>query len=231
VSKAGALAAPVHDAGGAVLDGFGFVFGGGNVMPGSVVQRVDPMSRTITVGDLPVARADLSAVSVAGEILIIGGGTSSGPDARVLATSDGRRFRTVGRLLVGVRYPAVAVVGDLVYVIGGSTPSGDTRVIQAIDPRTGVVRIVGRLAQGSSHASALVVAGGLLIAGGRAAGLAQDGLWRFDVVGGTVTRIGRLPYPVSDAAVVVADGIGYLIGGEGLRPLATIIALTAIKHR
>jgi len=209
-----------------VLGGLGYVFGGGMVVAGSVVQGVGPTGRATTVGSLPAMRADLSAVAVDGELLIVGGGTPAGPDDRVLATTDGRHFRVVADLLVGVRYPAVAVVDGVVYVIGGSTPSGDSQAIQAVDPRTGVVRLVGRLAHGLSHASALVVGGALLIAGGRAAGLAQDGLWQIDVTAGTARSIGRLPYAVSDAAVAVLDGTGYLIGGEGLHPLGTIIALT-----
>jgi len=160
-----------------------------------------------------------------GELVVVGGGTPARPDARVLATSDGRHFRIVAKLLVGVRYPAVAAVGGIVYIIGGSTPSGDVRVIQAVDPRTGVVRVIGHLAHGLSHATALVVGGAFLIAGGQAGGRAQDALWQLDVARGTVTRIGRLPYAVSDMAAVVVNGIGYLIGGEGLRPVASIITL------
>jgi len=226
VFSGGALAAPVHDAGGAVLGGSGFVFGGGSVVPGSLVQRVGPTGAAIAVGQLPVVRADLVAVSVDGELLIVGGGTPARPDARVLATTDGGRFRAVAMLAVGVRYPAVAVVGGLVYVIGGSTPSGDSSVIQEIDPHTGLVRIVGHLTDGLSHASALVVGGALLIAGGRKGGSAQDALWELDVARGTVTRIGRLPYAVSDMAAVVVGGIGYLIGGEGLAPVASIITVS-----
>jgi hypothetical protein len=226
VSEAGTLAAPVHDAGGAVLGGSGFVFGGGQVGPGSIVQRVGPSGGAITVGQLPAVRADLVAVSVDGELVVVGGGTPARPDPRVLATTDGRHFRVVATLPVGVRYPAVAVVGGIVYVVGGSTPSGDARVIQALDPGTGVVRVIGRLGQGLSHASALVVGGAFLIAGGQVGGRTQDALWQLDLASGTVTRIGRLPYPVSDMAAVVVDGIGYLIGGEGLAPVASIITVS-----
>ena len=228
VSEEGGLAAPVHDAGGAVLGGSGYVFGGGRVGPGSGVQRVGPSGVAITVGQLPAARADLVAVAVAvdGELIVVGGGTPARPDPRVLATTDGRHFRSVATLPVGIRYPAVAVVGGIVYVVGGSTPSGDARVIQALDPRTGVVRIAGHLGQGLSHASALVVGGVFLIAGGQAGGRAQDALWKLDVASGTVTRIGRLPYAVSDMAAVVVGGVGYLVGGEGLAPVASIIMVS-----
>ena len=169
---------------------------------------------TATVGRLPAPRADLSALSVAGELLVIGGGTASGPDPRVLATTDGVRFRTIARLALAVRYPAVATIGGLVYVVGGSTAAGDTRVIQSIDPRTGAVHVVGRLPEPISHASALVIGGHLLVAGGRFAGRPQDLVWRLDPARGTVVRLGRLPYAVSDAAPAVLGDMGYLIGGE-----------------
>ncbi len=227
VSGAGTLAPPVHDAAGGVLGGSGFIFGGGRLVAGAVVQRIGSTGGATLVGHLPAVRADLAAVSVDGEIVVVGGGTPASPDDRVLATTDGRHFRTVATLLVGVRYPAVAVAGGMVYVIGGSTPSADADVIQAIDPLTGDVRIVGHLAHRLSHASAFVLGGTLLIAGGRVAGRAQNELWQLDVASGIVTRAGRLPYPVSDATTAVIDGTGYLIGGEGLGSLASIITIAA----
>ena len=224
-TSVGRLAAPVHDAGAASLGSLTFIFGGGRFGPGSVVQRVDGTGGSTVAGHLPAARADLAAVAIDGEFVVVGGGTPARPDRRVLATTDGVRFRTVATLLVGVRYPAVVVVAGSLYVIGGSTPSGDTSVIQMVDPRTGVVRIVGQLPYGLSHAVALDVGGHVLIAGGRRAGLAQDALWSLDATS-RIVRVGRLPYPVSDAAAVVVDGVGYLIGGEGAAgPLASIISL------
>lgn len=38
--------------------------------------------------------------------------------------------------------------------------------------------------------------------------------------------MGQLPYAVSDMAAAVVGGIGYLIGGEGLGPVASIITVT-----
>jgi Kelch motif len=225
VSAGGTLADPVHDAGGATLGGTGFIFGGGRSGPGAIVQRVGLRVPSTTVGSLPAVRADLVVAAIDGEAIIVGGGTPTRYDDRVLATTDGRHFRTVARLLVGVRYPGVAVVGEVAYVVGGSTPAGDSPIIQAIDLRTGVVRIAAHLERGLSHASALVIDGNLVIAGGRTGGLAQDGFWRFDPVSATVAPVGRLPYPVSDTAAVVVDGIGYLIGGEDHGPLASIITV------
>ena len=83
MTAAAALASPVHDAGGAMLGGSALVIGGGQRLAGSSVQRLATTGNTATVGRLPAPRADLSALSVAGELLVIGGGTASGPDSRV----------------------------------------------------------------------------------------------------------------------------------------------------
>ena len=225
VSGAGALASAVHDAGGAVLDGVGFVLGGGRLIAASVVQRVGQAGDTRDIGHLPAPRADLVALALDGEIVVVGGGTPAHPDGQVLATTDGRHFRTVATLGVAVRYPAVAALGGLVYVIGGSTPAGDSRSIQAVDPGTGIVRTIGHLAHGLTDASAFVIGGALIVAGGRTAGRAQSAILQLDTASGTVTTVGRLPYAVSDAAAVVVDGTGYLIGGEDTGLLASVVTI------
>lgn len=227
VALTGALAVAVHDAGAAGLGDAGFVFGGGRTVAGRSVQRIDAAGRAMLVGELPVARADLAAVSVAGEILIVGGGTPGQPDARVLATTDGIHFRELARLGVAVRYPAVAVLDGIVYVAGGSTRSGETDAIQTIDPATGAVRVVGRLPHPIADATALVVGGQLLVVGGRDRGRALDELWAVGSGGGSARAVGHLPYAVADAAGVVIGGAGYLIGGETTTAIASIIAISA----
>jgi Kelch motif len=224
-SVIGAMPVAVHDAGAAVIDGFGLVFGGGSSAPTSVAQRLNASAAGSIVGELPANRADLAAVEVDGELVIVGGGTPARNDDRVLATSDGRTFRQVARLVVPVRYPAVAVSNGIVYVIGGRTDAGDSNLVQAMNPRTGTTRIVGHLARGLSHASAFVVGDVLLVAGGRTAGVAQDAVWHIDLTRGTATEVGRLPYRVSDMASAVVDGVAYLIGGEQVGPIASIITV------
>jgi hypothetical protein len=225
VSRVGSLQAPVHDAGGAVLGGVGYMVGGGRFGPGAAVQKLGPSGVNDLVGELPTIRADLVAVTVGDRLIVVGGGTPAQPDRSVLATTDGIHFALIAELRVGVRYPAVATVGGLIYVIGGSTPGGDSNLIQVVDPSSGTVRTVGHLAHPLSHASALVVGGRLLIAGGRSGGRAENAVWQLDPATGQVQAIGRLPYSISDAAAVVADGIGYLVGGEAAGPVATTILI------
>jgi hypothetical protein len=227
VSALGTLAVAVHDAGAAVLGNAGFVFGGGRTVAGQRVQRIDAAGRVTRIGELPAPRADLAAIAVAGEVLIVGGGTPARPDPRILASTDGIHFREVARLIVAVRYPAVAVLDGIVYVAGGSTPSGETGAIQAIDPATGVVRLVGHLPHPIADATALLVGGELVLAGGRDRGRVLDELWLIGSGGRSVSNAGHLPYAVADAAGVTIGGVGYVIGGETNGPISSILTITA----
>ena len=226
VTSAGRLAEAVHDAGGALLGGMPLVIGGGSVVAGTAVQRIEAGGRTLLVGRLPGPRADLGAVTVDGRVVVVGGGTPSAPDPRVLATTDGVRYATVATLRVAVRYPAVAALGGRVFVVGGTDLSGEVADIQVIDIATGSVRVIGRMPTGLTDAVALVLGGRLIVAGGRAGGRVQDAIWQVDPTTGAVTRIGRLPMPVADAAGVVVDGVGYLVGGEAGARLASIVSVT-----
>jgi hypothetical protein len=227
VHSAGKMAFAVHDAGAAQGNGRALIFGGGSAAPATVVQRVGPGSPSAIVGQLPKPRADLSAAAIGSEMLVVGGGTPEVYDRTVLTTVDGSHFRSIGNLVLGVRYAAVVVEGTKVYVIGGATPTGDANTIQAVDPASGAVRIVARLPETLSHASAFALGGEVLIAGGRHAGQPQSGIWSFDPGTGAVRPIGHLPYAVSDAATAVVDGVGYLIGGEGIgRIFRSIISIS-----
>ena len=215
-TPAGRLAAPVHDAAGALLGGTAYVFGGGERQTVADVQAVVPGRRALLAGRLPAPRSDLAAATVAGRAYLVGGYDGRAPSRSVLETADGRHFRTVAQLPRGVRYPALAGDGEVVYVFGGELAAGtESRAIQAIDLRTGTVRVVGKLPQGLAHAAAVRLGGRIYLAGGRSGGRATDAVWRFDPAGGRVNPVGRLPGPVSDAAAVVAGGSAWLLGGEG----------------
>jgi hypothetical protein len=224
-STVGRLAHPVHDAAGVQLLGSMLVLGGGASTQDAWVQRVVAGARSDVPGQLPVSRADLGAVVVGSEAIVVGGGASGRADPRVLATSDGTHFRVVARLPVPVRYAAVAAVGNTVIVVGGTSSAGDVALIQAVDLRRGTVAVVGRLPQSLSHATALVIGGVVVVAGGRHDGRVLDRLLEVDPATFSVRIAGRLPGARSDAAGVVVDGVGYLVGGEAAHPLATITTI------
>lgn len=225
LSPLGALAVPVHDAAGVAVGGASLIFGGGNAAPVSVVQRIDSSTVAGVVGDLPTARADLSAVSIGNSAIVIGGGAFGVLDREILATEDGVRFRVLATLLVGVRYAAVAATGGLIYVIGGAAAAGDVADIQRLDPVTGQVDLIGQMPQPISHASAIVIGGRILVVGGRSAGEAQDAIWQVDAGTGTTHLVGRLPQGISDFATAVIGGTGYVIGGETTTQVDTIVSI------
>ena len=225
VESVGALAVPVHDAGGVAVGSAMLIFGGGNAAPVSVVQRIDSSGVARVVGHLPSARADLAAVSLGSSAIVIGGGAFGVLDRPILLTEDGAHFRVLATLLVGVRYAAVAEAGGLIYVIGGVGAAGDRTEIQRIDPATGRVDLMGRMPEPISHASAMVIGGRLLVVGGRSAGKAQDAIWQVDLGTGTSHLVARLPQPVSDVATAVIDGTGYVIGGETDTQVASIVSI------
>jgi hypothetical protein len=225
VRTLGRLAVPVHDAAGVALNGATLIFGGGSGAPTSVVQRVDSNANSRVIGNLPSARADLSAAVVGRSAFVIGGAASGVAVPAILATEDGVHFRVLATLVVPVRYGAVAETGGRIYVIGGAGAAGERTEIQQIDPATGAVAVIGRMPKPISHASAMVIGGRLFIVGGRSAGTAQDGIWQVDPSTGMTQLVARLPQPVSDFALAVVGGVGYAIGGETDTQITSIVAI------
>ena len=224
----GSLGHPVHDAAGVTLGGAMLVLGGGSSTQDSWVQRILPNRDGKVVGLLPAPRADLGAVIVGQEAIVVGGGAAGRADPRVLATVDGVHFRVVARLKVAVRYAAVAAVGGEVFIIGGSAASGDVATIQVVDVATGATHVAGELGVTRSHATALVIDGAVIVAGGRHGATALNSIVTINPVTARASPAGRLPIAVSDAAGVVVDGVGYLIGGEGDQPLSSIVVIAAV---
>lgn len=222
----GRLAHPVHDAGGASLGGRNLVFGGGSAIAEAWVQTAGPPTSATGPGALPAPRADLAAVPVGTQVIIVGGGAAGRADPRVLATTDGVHYRVVARLPIAVRYAAVAAFDGRVFVVGGTSAAGDVAAIQIVDPGAGTARIVGRLGSARSHAAALAIGGEIVIAGGRHGGLALDTMITVDPSTFRVSSAGRLPLALSDAAAVMVGGVGYLLGGEDRGPLTTILSIS-----
>ena len=134
----GSLPVGVHDAAASVVGGRDVVFGGGTPTTVGSVEGFGA-GRSARLGSLPSPRSDASAVTVGKTRYIVGGYTGSEPDAAVLATTDGRSYRSVASLQVPVRYPAVAAVAGKLYVFGGEAITGrqsgrPLTDIQEVDP-------------------------------------------------------------------------------------------------
>jgi hypothetical protein len=213
---AGSLTAALHDAAAAAIGGRTLVFGGGAATTFDTSQELVPGGVARQIGHLPTGASDLSAVSAAGAVYVLGGYDGTAPLATVLRTGDGRNFTRAGNLATAVRYTAVAVLGPRIYAFGGELANGsDTDLIQEFDTQTRRASVIGHLPEGVSHASALVLGGTIFLAGGRRSGSASDQILRFEPSQARVLRAGRLPAPIYDAASGTLDGVGYLAGGIG----------------
>ncbi len=250
-NPAGRLTAATPGAAGAVLNGRDFLFGGGGqptVAAGqqtagqpaaaavATVQQLGSRGGAATVaGRLPAARSGLAAVTIGGTVYLLGGGTAAGPAGDVLASTDGRHFRTVARLPVPVRDPAVAALGDQIWVFGGQAATGPVGDIQRVTvPGTSQhaaarATMAGHLPHPVTGAAAVTLGGTVFIAGGqvsqpgRVPATAVSGQLLSYHPGAAVTVAGQLPVPVTGAAAAVTGGTAYLIGGnDGVRPVPTV---------
>jgi hypothetical protein len=232
--RIGTMATAVHDAGGAVLGGHDFVFGGGAATTVATVQRVGT-GAAIRAGTLPRARSDLSVASTPDVAYIVGGFDGHAMDDDVLATTDGTTFHTVAHLPVPVRYAATTFADGAVWVIGGqlgtaeSTKSGgQSDAIQRVDPTSGAATVVGHLPTTLGHASAFTLGGQVFVAGGQAGTTPTATITHIDTATMTVTQVGTLPSARSDTAVAVDGDTAWLIGGEttsAARPLDTVVRI------
>ncbi|MHB8513470.1 MAG: Kelch repeat-containing protein [Actinomycetota bacterium] len=230
----GSLARAAHDAGGAILSGRAFVFGGGETTSVDTVQLVEPSAASRIVGHLPQPRSDLSTVSINDAAYVLCGFDGSRLLPDVLRTTDGIHFTKVGALQRAARYAAVAALDNLIYVFGGTTGSTDLSTIQAIDVTTGETKIVGRLPHSLSHASAVAFAGTIYVIGGRDGSTVSDEILRFDPTNNKVATAGRLPYAESDAAAVALSDRILVLGGErgtAHRQTANVIEISRLQQR
>ena len=228
LTQTGTLAVPVHDAAGARIGSAQYVFGGGAQTTTDAVQTLSPTGTSTVTAHLPQPRADLAAIKVGTTAYLIGGydGRTLTPD--VLATADGKNFRPIARLPVGVRYPALGAAGNTIYVFGGESATGTpSATVQAIDLNTGHASVIGHLPQPRTQAAAFRIGDALFVAGGRTAtGLTSD-ILRFDPEHTAFIRAGSLPSPTADSAVSVVANTAYLIGGESTVTLQGVVTISA----
>ncbi len=233
VRPAGTFATPFHDAAAALLGGRLVVFGGG---PSSGTDLVQALPGGV-IGHLPTVTSDLGVAATGGEIVLVGGYEGSSFLTSVLATRDGRTFRRIGSLPVGLRYAAVAPGGpDTVIVAGGLTPAGSVATVLRIDVRTGSVTSIGKLPQPLAHAAAVELGGAVFVLGGEgASGQTVATVERVDPRTGTVRTVQSLHGTVADAAAVpLGPDRALLIGGrrgpQGADvPLDTILSLRLVR--
>ena len=165
------------------------------------MQVLRPGATAQTVGQLPDAVSDISAIHLAGAAYVLGGFDGQHPSASVLQTTTGRSFTRVARLPTPVRYTAAATTGDKIYAFGGELGDGsDTSEIQEYDLATERAVVAGHLPDPVAHASAVSIDGTIYLLGGRVNGQASDQILRFDPARNVAVPAGHLPQPVFDGA-------------------------------
>jgi N-acetylneuraminic acid mutarotase len=123
------LPAPARYLAVAALGGRIYAFGGQTASgsPSDAIQEVDPGAGTAKViGHMPAAVSHASAVTLGGDIYVLGGESSGSPTARVWRFQPGRNtVAPAGRLPHPISGGAATVVGTSAYLIGG-TGGGET---------------------------------------------------------------------------------------------------------
>jgi N-acetylneuraminic acid mutarotase len=209
-----ALATPVHDTAGGVVDGHPTLVGGGNTT-GLAVEQSWVRHSWRNIGNLPTTRSDLSVVEWHHHAYAVGGFDGTSQPTSVLRLGLRGAVRPVARLRQGVRYAATVRVGASVFVLGGEVVGRELDTVQQIHLATGQVTTPSRLPVPLGHAMAADVGDRILLMGGRITPDRQtDAMWWFDPGTGRFTRAGRLPTPLSDAAVATHGRRTWLLGGE-----------------
>jgi N-acetylneuraminic acid mutarotase len=235
-NQVGTMASAVHDSAGAVIGSNYYVFGGGGATETAAVQQFAFSNAThlssSLVGNLPAKRADVTSVTVNGQVFLVGGFDGKAWLPSVLATTDGTTFASVAQLNPAVRYPAAAALNGKLYVIGGelSPKQADATTIQQIDLQTMAVTNLSPLPVGLSHAAAVTLNGTIYVLGGRSGGHAIDTISVLNPTTGQLQTVGHLPAARSDMGVATVGQTVYLVGGEGdaLKPVTTVVAVRLV---
>lgn len=230
LTSVGNLGVATHDAAGALVNGDGFVIGGGSAAPSSETQRLGTNDGSLSSGSLNQARADAGAATIGDTAYIVGGYDGPSLDAEVLATTDGLHFRDVAALTVPVRYPAVAVLDKKIYVFGGEANDGrPVRTVQMVNPSSHTASVLGQLPLPIAGAVAANLDGTIYLAGGESTTRSSllspiVNVYAFNPVGHAFLRAGSLPVAISNAGAAVLGGRLWIVGGEtaGSRPSAVV---------
>jgi Kelch motif len=165
--RLGFVPEPFHDGAAAVIGHRLFVFGGGAATSSSAVQAFDLQTHdAAVVAHLARPLSDLVAATTGRAVYLVGGYDGTMPRSEIYRTYDGVHFDLVGRLPVGLRYPAVSAANGDLFIAGGVSASGPSSAVYRFDAGTRDVSTVGQLPVASAHAVAITVGSGIEVLGG-----------------------------------------------------------------
>ena len=192
----------------------------------ATVQQIGTGGGTAAMaGRLPGPRSGLAAVTIGGTAYLVGGAAGAGAAGDVLATADGRHFRTVARLPVPVRDPAVAALGQQIWVFGGQAATGPTSDIQRITV-PGAAQ-PSRTPPGTAQASRTQASRTQPSRTQPSRTQPSPGQRRTGPLNGQASVAGHLPRPLTGAAAFTLGGTVFIAGGQVGQPGQT--AATAIS--
>lgn len=208
-----------------------FVFGGENNAVGLLdeILGIDVRRKTVAVvGHLPVPCCSAAAVSLEGQVYVLGGQRVGGYCSSVLrfdprATGDPER---IGDLPTPRAHGAAVACGEKLYYLGGWDGAQRLDEVVEIDPATGESQIVGRLPSPRQSLAAVAVDGRILAIGGENAD--RDPMAEVIAVepeSGRVARLADLPVARERCAAVTVSGMPVLLGGWSGHGLDDIVRL------
>jgi hypothetical protein len=210
----GALPQPVHDAAAVALGPRVTLLGGGPVEGTDQIVRVLP-GPPARVGSLRRPLSDGVGVTAGGVGYLAGGWNAGVLDPTIYRLAPNATATPVGRLPVGVRYPAAAAIGDRILIAGGETAAGvASPEVWSFDPRSRRVVAGPRLPAAIDHAAGAALGGRFYVMGGLKAGAPWSGVLSWAPGERRFRRAGRLPRALTDAAAVATGAGIVLVGGR-----------------
>lgn len=210
------LPTPVHDAGAVVTGGDLILFGGGTVAPVSTVQAVPLAGGGTVLSPAPLSEplSDLTAVTVAGRIYLVGGYTGTVYNDKVFQWTAGQALSVAAVLPVGLRYAAITVDGSQIVVAGGRTPTGESAAVYAVNPVTGQVSTWPSLPTPLAYAGAAVLSGRLWVVGGQTPSGNSAASYVYDAATKTWHPGPSLPLATTDGTLTAFHGKLWYAGGQ-----------------
>lgn len=196
----------------------GALLAGGLTPSGASSNRVlhlDPASGQIAaVGTVPEAFHDAAAATIAGRLLIFGGGVATSTDT-VQSFDEGGS--TVGRVVGHLPAPrsdlSAVTIGSRVYILGGYT--GVAQLSDVLETTNGTsFATVAKLPVTVRYAAVAAIGSTIWVFGGEHNNRAVRDIQRINTVTGRAQIVGRLPSPRTEASAMVLAGRVLIAGGR-----------------
>jgi non-specific serine/threonine protein kinase len=195
----------------------------------------DPAINTFTEGPhLPIPLHHASAVTRAGEVVVLGGWIPDGPNLTAVASDRvfalrGGRWVALPRLHHARAAAAAATVGDKIIVVGGQAGGELVKQTEIFDGKEW--KDAAPLPTPREHLAAASDGRYLYAAGGRelAADHNKDALERFDPANGSWTKLPPMPTPSGSVGAAIVGHTLVVVGGED--PTSVIPAVQAYNLR